>query len=136
VGWGHGHAALADALRRTLRRSGLRPRDIQIIVSGASGSRAGDHLESLTLRRAWDGEPLPPGVAPKGVTGEHGGGFLAAAVLAARGAELGPSPGFRTADPALGVTPHPGGRLPERRHVLVTSLAAGGAAAWLVLEAA
>jgi 3-oxoacyl-[acyl-carrier-protein] synthase II len=136
VGWGHGEAALAEALRRTLRRSGLQPRDVDLVVSGASGSSAGDRLESLTLRRAWEGERLPPVVAPKGVTGEHGGGFLAAAVLAARGAEIGPSPGFHNADPELGLTPHPGGPLAGCRHVLVTSLAAGGAASWLVLEAA
>ena len=134
VSWGRGHEPLAAALSRMLERAGLRTRDLDLVVSGASGSRAGDRLEAHTLRAAWQGEPLPPVVAPKAVTAEYGGGLLAAAVLAAAGAQFGPTPGFESFDPDLRVIPHAGGPLRAPRRVLVTSLAAGGAAAWLVLE--
>jgi 3-oxoacyl-[acyl-carrier-protein] synthase II len=134
--WGRGHEPLALRLSRMLARAGLAPRDIDLVVSGASGSVAGDRLEALTLRTAWGHTPLPPVVTPKSVTGEYGGGMLGAAVLAAAGAEFGPTAGFETFDPELGITPHAGGALPARPRVLVTSLAAGGAAAWVVLESA
>jgi 3-oxoacyl-[acyl-carrier-protein] synthase II len=136
VGWGTGHAGLARSLRRTLERAGIPIERIDRIVTGASGSRSGDKLEALLLREAWGGKPLPPVLAPKSVTGEYGGGFLAAAVLAAAGAPFGPTAGFEEADPELGIVPHDGSPLPPPTTVLVTSVAAGGAASWLVLEAA
>jgi 3-oxoacyl-[acyl-carrier-protein] synthase II len=136
VGWGHGHEGLAQSLRALLARVGLRPRDVGRIVSGASGSVSGDRLEARTLRAAWEGEALPAVLAPKGVTGEYGGGFLASAVLAASGRNFGPTGGFQEPDPDLGVMPHLGGPLPEAPITLVTSLASGGAASWLVLERA
>ena len=117
-------------------RAGLAAADIDRIVSGASGAGGGDRLEALTLRRAWEGRPLPPVLAPKAVTGEYGGGHLASAILAVRQDEFGPTRGLREEDPELGVTPHEGGRLPPVHHLLVSSLAAGGAAAWIVLEGA
>jgi 3-oxoacyl-[acyl-carrier-protein] synthase II len=134
VGWGHGHEGLAQALRALLDRVGLAPRDVRRIVSGASGSVGGDRLEAQTLRAAWGGEALPVILAPKGVTGEYGGGFLASAVLAASDQDFGPTGGFGEPDPELGVMPHRGGSLPEAPITLVTSLASGGAASWLVLE--
>jgi hypothetical protein len=73
-------------------------------------------------------------LAPKSVIAEYGGAQLAAAVLATAGAEFGPTAGYEAFDPELRVTPHAGGPLPALRRVLVTSLAGGGAAAWVVLE--
>ncbi|HET9226942.1 MAG TPA: beta-ketoacyl synthase N-terminal-like domain-containing protein [Thermoanaerobaculia bacterium] len=136
VGWGTGSAGLARALRRTLDRAGIPLEKIDLVVSGASGSRGGDRVEALLLREAWGDLPLPPVLAPKSVTGEYGGGFLASAVLAAAGAQFGPTVGFGQPDPELGVVPHDGSPLPPPSTVLVTSVAAGGAASWLVLEAA
>ena len=107
---------------------------MDLIVSGASGSRAGDRLEAQVLRAAWGDAPLPPVVVPKAVTGEYGGGHLGAAVLAAAGSPLGPTPGFVEIDPELGIVPHDGSPLPPPAVVLATSLAAGGAAAWVVLR--
>lgn len=142
-GWGSGHAALARSLRRSLARAGIDPGEIDRIVSGASGSREGDRLEARMLRAAWGDSDLPPILAPKGVTGEYGGGFLAAAILAASGTPFGPTAGFAEPDPELGIlpiapiapiAPHDGSPLPPPRTVLVTSLAAGGAASWLMLE--
>lgn len=132
-GWGHGHRALARSLRRTLERAGLEPGDVDLIVSGASGAREGDRLEAEVLRAVWEGSPLPPVAAPKAVTGEYGGGHLAAAVLAAAGSSVGPTPGFVEEDPELGITPLDGSPRPAPSVVLATSLAAGGAAAWVVL---
>lgn len=135
VGWGTGYAGLARALRRTLERAGIPLQRIDRVVTGASGSRSGDRVEALLLREAWGDRPLPPVLAPKSVTGEYGGGFLGAAVLAAAGAPFGPTAGFVEPDPELGVVPHDGSPLPPPSTVLVTSVAAGGAASWLVLEA-
>jgi 3-oxoacyl-[acyl-carrier-protein] synthase II len=132
-GWGHGYQALARGLRRTLERAGLQPSDVDLVVSGASGARDGDRLEAEVLRAAWEGSPLPPVATPKAVTGEYGGGLLGAAVLAAAGAPLGPTPGFGEPDPELGIVPHDGSLLAPPTVVLATSLAAGGAAAWVVL---
>jgi 3-oxoacyl-[acyl-carrier-protein] synthase II len=134
VSWGHGHEPLARGLRRMLDRATLEPRDIDLVVSGASGAVAGDRLEAEVLHAAWGGAALPPIVAPKSITGEYGGAQIAAAILAAGGAEFGPTSGYEVFDPELRVTPHGGGPLPSVRTVLVTSLAAGGAAAWLVLD--
>jgi 3-oxoacyl-[acyl-carrier-protein] synthase II len=139
AGWGRGEEMLGRALRRLLERCGMAPGAgpaigaVDRIASGAAGSRGGDRLEARVLRAAWDVAALPPVLAPKAVTGEYGGGFLAAAVLAAAGAPYGPTPGFVEADPELGVAPHDGRPLAPPRALLASSLAAGGAAAWLVL---
>jgi 3-oxoacyl-(acyl-carrier-protein) synthase len=131
--WGHGHRALARSLRRTLERAGLKPGDVDLVVSGASGAREGDRLEAEVLRALWEGSTPPPVAAPKAVTGEYGGGHLAAAVLAAAGSPFGPTPGFMEEDPALGIAPLAGPLREAPSVVLATSLAAGGAAAWVVL---
>jgi 3-oxoacyl-(acyl-carrier-protein) synthase len=147
TGWGGDGEILGRALRRLLLRAIGPPgasgapgasgviAAIDRIVSGASGSRAGDRLEARVLRAAWGGAALPPVVAPKGVTGEYGGGFLAAAVLAAAVAAVAAAPtaGFGEPDPDLGVSPHDGSPLPPPGALLASSLAAGGAASWLVL---
>lgn len=135
TGWGTGAGRLARSLRRSLERAGLRIEDIDRIVSGASGSRDGDRLEAGILRATWGDRPLPAVLAPKATVGEYGGGFLGAAVLAAGGAPFGPTPGFAEPDPDLGIVPHDGRVLPPPSAALVTSLAAGGAAAWVVLGA-
>ncbi len=132
-GWGRGHRALARGLRRTLERAGLGPADVDLVVSGAGGSTGGDRLEAEVLRAVWEGAPLPPVAAPKAVTGEYGGGHLGAAVLAAAGSPLSPIPGGTEPDPELGLTLLDGSPLPPPSVVLATSLAVGGAAAWVVL---
>jgi 3-oxoacyl-[acyl-carrier-protein] synthase II len=133
-GWGTGAAELAARLRDGLARNGVAPSSLDRVVSGASGAVGGDALEAGVLRRLF-AHAMPPVLAPKGVTGEHAGGQLAAAVLSAAGAAAWPTAGFATADPALGITPHDGAPLPPARRVLVSALATGGAAAWLVLDA-
>lgn len=134
IGWGTGHASLAQGLLRTIDRAQLRRADIGRIVSGANGSITGDRLEARTLLTAWQDAALPPVIAPKSVTGQYGGGFLGSAVLAAAEDNLGPTAGFAERDPGLGITPHGGGPLPDTNYTLVTSLASGGTASWLILE--
>jgi 3-oxoacyl-[acyl-carrier-protein] synthase II len=136
AGWGTGADGLARRLVRTLARAGLAPADVDLIGSGAAGSREGDRLEAQVLRTAWAEVPLPPIVTPKSITGEYGGGLLGAAVLAAAGSPFGPAAGFAEADPELGIRPHDGSPLAPPSVVLATSLAAGGAAAWVVLSRA
>ena len=133
VGWGHGAPSLAGAAQRMFERLGIDAGDIDLVVSGASGAREGDRLEAEILARLFAGRRRPPVLAPKSVTGEYGGGQLAAAVLAVSGGEFGPTAGFAEADARCGLVPHAGGMLAGGR-VLVSSLAAGGAAAWMVLE--
>ena len=132
--WGRGEGSLARALRAALARKSLSPASIDRIVSGASGSRRGDRLEGRVLRAAWETVELPPIVVPKAVVGEYGGGILAGAVLAASGAPFGAVAAFETPDPELMIVPHDGRPLDLPRRTLVSSLAAGGAAAWVVLE--
>jgi len=133
-GFGTGGAGLAARLAAALDRQGVPLGSIDRVVSGASGSVAGDLLEATILRRLFAGT-VPPLVAPKGVTGEYAGGHLAAAILAASGACAWRTAGFAQVDPALGLAPHDGSPLPPARRVLASALAAGGAAAWLVLDA-
>lgn len=134
-GWGTGSEGLSRELAAFLDRAGIAPGEIDRIVSGASGSIAGDRLEAAVLRRVWSGAELPPVLVPKAVTGEYGGGFPVAAALAASGRPFGPPPGFAEPDPELDLVPHDGSPLPPPRRVLVTALAAGGSASWVILDA-
>jgi 3-oxoacyl-(acyl-carrier-protein) synthase len=132
--WGERSDLLGRALARSLARADVAPSSIDRIVCGASGAVAGDRVEAGMLRAAWGRAPLPAVLAPKGVTGEHGGGLLAAASLTTGALDVGPV-GAGPADSALDVAIWAGGRLDRPRRVLVTSTASGGGAAWLVLEA-
>lgn len=133
TGWGNDPRHFTRAMSRIPHLAGDRLSEIGGIVSGGCGLWAGDRLEGRVLRSLFGGGPVPPVLAPKAVVGEHGGGFLAAAVLAAAGAAFGPTPGFAQLDTGIGITPHSGGRFEPSRAVLATSFAAGGAAAWSVL---
>jgi 3-oxoacyl-[acyl-carrier-protein] synthase II len=134
--WGDGHAGLAAALRAGLDLVPGGPAGITAVVSGASGSRRGDRLEGRVLRAAWGNVPLPPILVPKAIVGEYGGGILTSGLLALEGARFGSTPGFSEPDPEVGVAPHGGGALQTPSRVLLTGLASGGAAGWLVLEQA
>jgi 3-oxoacyl-[acyl-carrier-protein] synthase II len=131
AGWGRGSALLARELGDCLGRAGISRAEVGLIVSGASGARSGDWLEARTLHQAWRDLALPPVVAPKAVTGEYGGGFLAAAILALQGG-IAIHPDFEL-DPEVGLCPRSLDQ-PPQGCVLVTSLASGGAASWIVLE--
>lgn len=131
--WGHGHEELARRLVQRLETQGITLDSIDRVVSGASGARRGDRLEAHVLRAAF-GSALPPVLAPKSVIGEYGGGFLACAVLALETECWSRTTGFEQVDPELGLTPFLGEALVAPRRILVTSLASGGAACWLVID--
>ena len=133
--WGRDGALVAAGLGRFLRRTGTSSDSVDRILSGASGSRQGDRLEAAMLRGIWP-ESMPTVLAPKGVVGEYGGGFLAAALVAMSGGAFGRLVGFEEPDPELRVTPHGGGDLAPARTMLISSQSAGGAGAWVLLEAA
>jgi len=138
--WGRDPGSLAEALERYLAEAGIAPESVEGIVSCANGSLAGDRLEALILRSVWGETTLPPVLAPKAVTGEYGGGLLVPAVVALTGeAQKHPAvhseeePDFEV-DPELGIRPVASGETSSLQRILVSSLAAGGAAAWAVLE--
>ena len=130
--WGRDPEHLARVARRGLDRAGIDLASVDRIVSGASGARLGDRLEALHLRELFGRRELPAILAPKACTGEYGGGFLAAAVLALSESPW-PTPGFERVDPELGVRPHDGRDLSAPRCALVSCQSSGGAAAWLLL---
>ena len=103
---------------------------VDTVVCGASGVPAHDRLEAAILRRALPHAPFA--VAPKALHGEFGGGTLGTALLALANAEFAHPAACRQPDPrhglALGHGRHRAGR------VLLSALAAGGVAAWTVLE--
>lgn len=134
AGWGRGAKTLARSLSAWLNRNAITPDTVDLIVCGASGSIAGDRLEGQMLRSLWADKSMPPVIAPKAVTGEYGGGFLAAAVLAAQGRWF-PAPTAGQPDAEIGVRLADTAPTSPPGRTLVTSCAAGGAAAWLLLEA-
>ena len=123
---------LAAILRKGLRRQSIELDSIDAIVSGASGSRVGDATEAEILHLVWP-DGIPALHAPKARVGEFGGGQLAAAWLlltrGIRAADYGPAdfedfPGLAWAPPAA----H------RPRRLLISSMAAGGAVSWMVLD--
>lgn len=133
-GWGTGSEALADALSGLLEQSQLGPEGIDLIVSGAAGSRQGDRLEAEILHRVWRHASLPPVLAPKAQTGDFGGGFLAAAILAAAGKYRGQPAGDFQMDPELRMPVLQGTLSTAPRRTLITAPASGGPYGWLILE--
>lgn len=133
--WGRNPERLAGSFADQAERQGLGVADLDLIVSGASGIPPHDRCEALLLRSLWGDRPLPPVLAPRAVTGETGAGLLGAAVLATLGSSFGATPGFSEVDLGLGLVPHDGRPLAPPHRVLAVATAAGGAAAWLVLEA-
>jgi len=134
--WGTGDEPLARGVGRALAGAGRGMDGIDRIVSGASGSIRGDRLEARVLSRARGSAPPAPVLVPKAVTGEYGGGSLAAAFLAATGVPFGRVVALSEVEPGLDVLVHDGSPLPAPGAVLASALAAGGAGAWAVLEKA
>lgn len=135
AGFGYDAPRLGTAVRAMLSRAGTSPAAIDRVVSGASGAVAGDRLEAGTLMAAWQDRPLPPMTTPKRITGEYGGGFLAAAVLATLGIACPPATDA-VADAALPLMPPAVPLTGPAALTLVSSLASGGAASWVLLESA
>ena len=132
TGWSEDPTPLAATLSSFMEQLASPP---DAIVTGGCGLWGSDRLEGQVLGAAVD--RLPPVLAPKAVLGEQGTALLTTAVTAlGESVAIGPLPGCDEPDPALPVTPWPGGVLPPVRRVLLTAFAAGGAAAWAILERA
>lgn len=134
-GFGSAGAALGERLRAHLESEGIRLATIDGVISGARGSIEGDAQEAHWIAALFGEGRTPPVFAPIGTTGLGGGGFLAAAALAAEGSPLGGSSGFCERDPALPVRPHPGAVSPTPGRILVSTLASGGQAIYVLLDA-
>ena len=126
--WGHGAESVAIAMRAAIDDAGLTRDDIDAVYASANGTKKADALEAAALHALFD-RKLPPIVATKGIFGEYtaaGALQLVAALLALRDGILHDSAGFETIDPELKLTPHRGHEKAELRHILVSSLSAGG----------
>lgn len=134
-GHGTGAVALADSIERSLRAADISLGQIDQIVSGGSGSRTGDRLEAELLAALFRQKSVPPVLAPKRIVGEYGGGFLGSALLLASGAPLAAPTGWER-DELVGIVPQGSGTSRPPTMTMVTCLAVGGAAAWMVLERA
>lgn len=127
VGHGTGSATFAESMRLGF---GGQLDSVDTVVSAASGARRGDALEAELLRL------VLPNVArvltPKAVTGEFGGGTLAAAMLAMSGADFALPEGCANPDPTIDIPMHAG---PVRsKRMLCSAHGAGGVSCWIMLE--
>lgn len=134
AGWGRGVETLASALARMLRQAEVEPSEIDLIVSGASGSRDGDRIEARTLRQVWKDDALPAVTAPKAILGEYGGGLLGAALTAVDLGVIADSSASFEIDPELEIEPASDLPAGPPRLVLVSGISSGGTASWLLLE--
>ena len=122
--WGTEPARVVAAMRAAVEDAGILLDEIDAVYASANGSVRGDALEEQALRSLF-GDRIPPVVATKGIFGEYaaaGGLQLAAAVLAVSEQRLHGSPGFEEGEvPVTRIS-----RDADLRHVLVSSLSAGG----------
>ena len=111
--------------------------DGNIYIAVMNGNKIARFDTGTQKFNEWD---LPKGarphgprvLVPKAVHGEYGGGTLAAALLALAGADFGFPPACDRPDPALGIVPAHG--CIAARRVLLSAIAAGGVAAWSILD--
>jgi 3-oxoacyl-(acyl-carrier-protein) synthase len=134
AGWGPDPAVLGNALADGLARQGVAPGSIDAVIAGAGGSRAGDAAEGGILRHVF-GDRLPVVFAPNAYAGQHAAIPLAFACWLLDGGVPAPTPHFEQVDPKLDIRPWAGGELPSLRRLLISALAVGGAASFVVLDA-
>lgn len=125
---GHGTGEhLAASMQRGF---GEQLHHVDAVVSAASGARRSDALEAQLLHQTLP--TLPRVVTPKAVTGEFGGGTLAAAVLALRGASFALPAGCTQPDSQINI-PLTSGPIVAQR-LLCSAHGAGGVSSWLMLQ--
>jgi len=126
--WGSGDEKIAEVMRQAIDDAEIGVHDVDAIYASASGSRRADTVEANAIARLF-GERVPPVVATKGLFGEYaaaGALQLAAAIVAIYEQALPPSAGFETVDPELHIEPTRTRESRPLRHILVSSLSAGG----------
>jgi 3-oxoacyl-(acyl-carrier-protein) synthase len=132
--WGDDHGAIATAMRAAIDDAEIALSDIDAIYASANGSVRGDAVEGRAIEELF-GETIPPVVATKGIFGEYAAGGalqLAAAVLAVDEQAVHGSAGFERG--AFRFTPTRERRACALRHVLVSSVSAGGGIVCAVLS--
>jgi 3-oxoacyl-[acyl-carrier-protein] synthase II len=130
---------VARCLRDALRNAEVDPRDVDMVVAHATGTKANDAMESAALADVFGDTPIPPVSAIKSMIGHTMGAAGAhssiAAILALGHGFLPPTVNHRTPDPACPVDCVPNTARPaEPRIALVNSLGFGGVNAAVVLS--
>ena len=125
------------AMEQALEAAGIGPEQVACIVSGASGSRAGDEMEARALQNVFQHrlEKIPV-CAPKAALGEVMGasGALCALVgaIALQKQTLPPTAGFTESDTPLRLSSNP--QPVEGEFAVVNAFSCGGNNASLVLR--
>jgi 3-oxoacyl-[acyl-carrier-protein] synthase II len=133
--WGEDHERVAYAIRMAITDAELSISDIDAVFASANSSVRGDRVEYRAIQTVFD--RIPPVVATKGYFGEYAAGgalHLASAVLAMRNQKVYASHGFLEGEPEMRFTPTRETRSAPLRHLLVTSLSAGGGIVAAVLS--
>jgi 3-oxoacyl-[acyl-carrier-protein] synthase II len=133
--WGEGADAVATAMRAAIDDAEVSPGEIDAIYASANSTVRADRLESRAIQSVF--QRVPPVVATKGCFGEYSAGGalqLIAAVLAIRDQAVHASAGFAEADPEMPFTPTRERSARDLRHILVSSISAGGGVVCAVLS--
>ncbi|MHB0972527.1 MAG: ketosynthase chain-length factor, partial [Thermoanaerobaculia bacterium] len=126
--WGTGADAVARVMRDAIADAGLTPGDIDAIFASANSGIRSDRLEGRAIRETF-GPSVPPVVAVKASFGEYAGAGalqVAAALAAMRDQQLPATLGFVIAEPGLELPVNRELRATPMKHLLVSSLSAGG----------
>jgi len=132
--WGDDHGAVVTAMRAAIDDAELAIGDIDAVYASANGSVRGDAVEGRAIEALF-GERIPPVVATKGMFGEYaaaGALQLVAAIIAIDEQAVHASAGFERGD--FRFTPTRERRACALRHVLVSSVSAGGGIVCAVLS--
>lgn len=128
---------LAAALERALQEAGLTAGDMAFVNAHGTGTLENDKVEGAVLRRLLPGVPLWAGKGSTGHTlGAAGALEAALCLLALRQGRIPASRGFRTPDPAIGLSPTQESTPVSTPYAVSTSLGFGGGNAVLVLSGA
>lgn len=130
--------ALALAGIKAIKRAGLDPEQIDLVVAHASGFKTSDAIEVKALATIFKKQPLPVVISIKGATGQpfSAGGPTQAAVaaMAITKGLIPPTVHYRESDPSDPFDHNPEAKKKDIRGVLITSYGYGGGKAALVLR--
>ncbi len=103
--WGENYRSFVNCMKRACQMAGVTTKDIDLILSAASGSIKGDLLEAKALNTFFNGR-LPTVIAPKGIIGEYGATDLAALLVLLEGGKIAKPKKFVEEDPEIGFSPN------------------------------
>lgn len=134
--WGEDPDRVAFAMRAAIEDAELQAREIDAVFASANSSIRGDRVEYRAIQSLF-GPSMPHVVTTKAAFGEYAAGGalqLAAAAIAIRDHRVFASRGFSEGEEDMAFTPVRETRDAQLRHVLVTSLSAGGGIVAAVLS--